>query len=247
MSAVGGGEDRANTRPESGIQLALPFAHRPAFGGEDFWVASSNAEAIAWIDRWRGWTHPVLVIHGPPGCGKTHLGQVFLAATKGEGIAAVELAGCDPVRLAAGPAVLVEDADRLFGRDGEHKLFHLHNMIVEAQGRMLLTARIPPVRWPIALPDLASRARAAPAVAIGAPDQALIAALLIKLFADRQVRVDPAVISFMVARMERSFEAARRLVAAMDRVALAERRPLTVPLAAEVLARASAENANSSS
>ena len=238
MSALGG---------DSGIQLALPFAHRPAFGGEDFWVAPSNADAIAWIDRWRQWSHPVLVIHGPPGCGKTHLGQVFLAAAEGEGIAVSELADSDIVRLAARPAVLVEDADRISGPGGEHQLFHLHNRIVEAQGRLLLTARTVPARWPIALPDLASRMRAAPSVAIGAPDQTLIGALLVKLFADHQVRVDPAVVSYLALRMERSFEAARRIVSAMDAAALAEGRPITIPLAAEVLARLPAESDQSSS
>ena len=248
-------------------QLTLAFAHRPALDAEDFWVAPSNADAVSWIDRWRAWTHPVLVLHGPPGCGKTHLGQVFMAATEGVSLASADLATCDPARLAAGreganderpggivrarssdlaacaagPAVLVEDADRNLGPEGERALFHLHNRIVEAKGRLLLTARVPPVRWPVALPDLASRVRAAALVAIGAPDEALIGAILVKLFADRQVRVDPAVVSFLVMRMERSFEAARRLVAAMDAAALAERRPITVPLAAQILADQVAE------
>jgi chromosomal replication initiation ATPase DnaA len=234
----GAPEGSARGAPETaGAQLVLAFAHRPALDAEDFWVAPSNADAVAWIDRWRAWTHSVLVIHGPPECGKTHLGQVFLAQTAGKGIAAAHLAGCDPVRLAAVPAVLVEDADRNLDAEGERKLFHLHNLVVEAKGRLLLTARVPPVRWPLALPDLASRVRAAPAVAIGAPDEALIGAVLIKLFADRQVRVDPAVVAFLVMRMERSFEAARRLAAALDAAALAEKRPITVPLAAQVLAR----------
>lgn len=218
-------------------QFVLAFAHRPALDAEDFWVAPSNADAVAWIDRWRAWTHPVLVLYGPPGCGKTHLGQVFRAATEGAGIAAGDLAACDPARFAESPAVLVEDADRVLGGKGERKLFHLHNLVVEARGRLLLTARIPPANWPLALPDLASRVRAAPAVAIGAPDEALISAVLVKLFADRQVRVDPSVVSFLVMRMERSFDVARRLAAALDAAALAEKRPITVPLAAQALAR----------
>lgn len=222
-------------------QLVISFAHRPALGGEDFWVAPSNADAVSWIDRWHAWTHPVLVLHGPPGCGKTHLGQVFLAATAGEGITAATLARCDPARLAAGPAVLVEEADRDLDAEDERQFFHLHNRVVEANGRLLLTARTHPARWPLRLPDLASRVRAAPAVAILPPDEALIGAVLVKLFADRQVRVDPAVVSFLVARMERSFEAARRLAGALDAAALAEKRPITVPLAAQVLERMAAE------
>ena len=74
-----------------------------------------------------------------------------------------------------------------------------------------ISARRPPARWPIALPDLASRLRAAPAAAIGPPDDALLAAVLVKHFADRQVRVAPGVIGFAVRRMERSFAAAAAL------------------------------------
>jgi chromosomal replication initiation ATPase DnaA len=224
-------------------QLVFAFAHRPALDAEDFWVAPSNADAISWIDRWRAWTNPALVIHGPPGCGKTHLGRVFLAAAEGMGIAAGDLATCDPARVADVPAVLVEDADRALGAAGERNLFHILNLVAEGQGRLLLTARVPPARWPLVLPDLASRVRAAPAVAIGAPDEALIGAVLVKQFADRQVRVDPAVVAFLMTRMERSFEAARRLAVALDAAALADQRPITVPLAARVLARLAAESA----
>ena len=223
-------------------QLVFPFAHRPALGGEDFWVASSNRDAVAWIDRWRDWERPVLVIHGPPGCGKTHLGQVFLAATAGTGMAATALAGCDPAALAERPAVLVEDVDRALDAEGERQLFHLHNLVVEARGRLLLTARTPPARWPVALPDLGSRMRAAPAVEILSPDEALIGAVLVKQFADRQIKVETAVVSFLLARMERSFDMARWLAAELDAVALAEKRPITVPLAARVLERLSPGN-----
>ncbi len=218
-------------------QLALAFAHRAALGADDFLVAPPNADAVAWIDRWRTWAHPALVLHGPPGCGKTHLGHVFLSLTGGVAVAAGELAANDPPRLADAPGVLVEDADRIGGAAAERALFHLHNLIAEARGRLLLTARAPPARWTIGLPDLASRMRAAPAVAIAPPDEALIGAVLVKQFADRQVRVDPAVIAFLVARMERSFDAARRLADALDRAALSEGRAITVPLASAVLAR----------
>ena len=218
-------------------QLAFPFVHRPALGGEDFWVAPSNRDAVAWIDRWRDWKRPVLVIHGPPGCGKTHLGQVFLAATGGAALAAKDLSGCDPAAMAAQPAVLVEDADLGLDGEGERRLFHLYNLAVEARGRLLLTARTPPARWPVALPDLASRVRAAPSVEILPPDEALIGAVLVKQFADRQVKIETAVISFLLARMERSFDMARRLAVELDAAALAEKRPITIPLATRVLER----------
>jgi chromosomal replication initiation ATPase DnaA len=117
----------------------------------------------------------------------------------------------------------------------ETLLFHLYNLVVERRGKMLLTARRAPAHLTWRLPDLASRIGGLPAVALAGPDDTLLAAVLVKLFADRQIEAEPAVIAYLIARMERSFEAARRLVAALDRRALELRRPITVPLARDVL------------
>lgn len=217
-------------------QLPLDLGHRPAMGAEDFLVADSNAAAIGWLDRWPDWPAPALVIHGPPGCGKTHLTQVWRARSHAVPIAPAALAAADlPALLASTGAVAIDDADALSGAAAERALFHLYNMAREIGAHLLLTGQTPPARWSIALPDLASRLRAAPAVAVEEPDDALLAAVLVKLFADRQLRVGADVIGFLVPRMERSFAAARRLVAALDTASLASRRPVTVPLARAVM------------
>jgi chromosomal replication initiation ATPase DnaA len=78
-----------------------------------------------------------------------------------------------------------------------------------------------------ALPDLASRLRAVPVAKLAAPDDALIGAVLVKLFADRQLAVDQDVIAYLLPRMERSLGNARAMVAQIDDVALAARRPVT--------------------
>lgn len=213
-------------------QLPLDLALRPALGGEDFLVADCNAQAMAWLDRWPDWPAPALAIHGPAGCGKTHLAHVFAARSGAPLVAAASLRGDDPPRLLEHPAVVVEDADR--GVD-EEALLHLYNAAREAGRCLLLTGRAAPARWPIALPDLRSRLVACPAVGIRPPDDALMAALLVKLFADRQLRVGGDVISFLVARIERSFAAARAVAAAIDAAALARRREVTLPLAREVV------------
>ena len=218
-------------------QLHLDFDHRPALGGEDFLVAPSNAEAVAWIDRWPDWPGPALALHGPPGCGKSHLAQVFRAGARACLVGARELSAGEPRHLTAS-ACVVDDAETLLAEGLEEALLHLHNRLAEAGRHLLLAARRPPARWTVALDDLRSRLNAAAAVAIKPPDDTLIAAVVVKLFADRQLRVDSDVVSFMLARMERSFDAARRLVAALDATALAERRNITVPLARRVLEQA---------
>jgi chromosomal replication initiation ATPase DnaA len=223
-------------------QLALDLGHRPALGREDFLIAACNRDAVAWLDRWPDWPAGGLAIVGPPGCGKSHLAGVWRAASGAPLLAPADLDRAEPATLLGGAAACaIDDADRdIAGTDRERALLHLYNYLREARGQLLLTGRTPPARWPIALADLRSRLAALPAVAVGAPDEALIAAVLVKQFADRQLRVGEDVIAFLTARLERSFDAARQIVAAIDRAALSGRRPVTVPLAREVLLGSSA-------
>ncbi len=204
-------------------------------GAADFLVAPCNRDAVALLDRWPAWPGPALVVHGPDGCGKTHLTHVWRAQSGAAAISRDALTpDAVPDLLGSARAAVVEDADR--GTD-ERALLHLHNVLAEDGGHLLLTARRPPAEWGVALPDLASRLGAAMSVAVGAPDDALIGAVLVKHFADRQLAVDPAVVTYLQARMERSFASARTLTAALDAAALAAKRRITVKLARDVLRR----------
>ncbi len=213
-----------------GRQLALDLGHRTAVGREDFLVARCNADAVAWLDRWPDWPAPGLVVHGPAGCGKTHLAHAWRAVSGAGLVAGRDLDPGESARL--GGALVVDRGDEA---PDEEAFLHLVNVVGERGGHVLITARSAPARWPIGLPDLRSRLNALPAVAVGPPDDAVVAAVLVKMFADRQLRVGEEVIWFLVARMERSFAAAGRLVERLDAAALATRRRITVPLARRVL------------
>jgi DnaA regulatory inactivator Hda len=214
-------------------QLPLDLGHRPAQGREDFLVAPSNAEAVAWVDRWPDWPRRALVLYGPPGSGKSHLVSVWRTRSGARLVTPADVATQPPDRLAGdAPAIAVEDADRI---GDAVALLHLYNIVASRGAHLMVTTREPPARWPRALPDLVSRLAAADTVAIGPPDDALIAAVLAKLFADRQLAVEPEVVAYLLARIERSFDAARRAVARLDAAALAARRAVTVALVREVL------------
>lgn len=218
-------------------QLPLDLGHLPALGREDFLIAASNEAAVKWLERWPDWPQHALALSGPPGSGKTHLAHVFAARVRASGAVTAFIDPATlridalPVLVGAARAIVVDEA----ARAPEQALLHLHNLVAERRGHLLIVAQEPPSRWPIALADLRSRLLAAPAVALSAPDDALLGAVLVKLFADRQVAVTADVIAYLVTRIERSFAAARETAAALDAAALAEKRPITVPLARRVL------------
>ncbi len=215
-------------------QLVLDLAHRQALGEEDFLVSTSNATAIELIDAWPHWPHPAAVVVGPKGSGKSHLANVWRLRSAAHLVPAAELTDAIVAALAERSALVVEDLDR--GLADERALFHLLNRARESAVSVLLTSREAPGDMTFRVPDLRSRLRALPVVELQSPDEALLKAVLVKLFCDRQLNVEPAVIEYLSLRMERSMDAADRVVVAVDRLALAMHRKVTRPLAAEALA-----------
>lgn len=216
-------------------QLVLDLAARPALGRSDFFVSPANALALAQVDAWPAWPGRRLALAGPEGSGKTHLAHVWAARSGARLIGAEELPELDLAAVPEDAAFVVEDADGLFGPAAEEMLFHLCNRLA-ARGSLLVTGREPPARWPLRLPDLASRLAIAPVARLELPDDDLLAAVLAKLFADRQLVVAPEVVRYLAVRIDRALAAAERVVAAIDRTGLAERRPVSLRLAGEVLA-----------
>ncbi|MEX6506563.1 DnaA/Hda family protein [Jiella sp. M17.18] len=211
-------------------QLPLDLPHRPSFARDDLVVSAANRLAVEAVDAWPRWAHAVLIVVGPAGAGKTHLGHVW-AERAGARIATPdtvhEIAGASPF------AVVLDDIDRAGYR--EEDLFALVNAARLGGGSVLATASRPPAEFELALKDLRSRLCAASLVRIETPDDDLLAGVLTKLFADRQLDVEPGAVRYLTDRMERSLEAAQRVVAAADREALAAKGRITRPLLRRVL------------
>lgn len=215
-------------------QLVFELGHRPAFGREDFLVGPSNEAAVAMIDAWPHWPGPAAALSGPAGSGKTHLAEVWRAAAGAVRLDLSALGEADLPALVAQRAIILEDLATLSDRE-ERALFHLLNLVREEEAALLLTSRAAPGHIEVRLPDLASRLRALPHAELGAPDDALLAGVLVKLFDDRQLRVAEPLIAYVTSRIERSISVLRDVVEALDRASLSGKRPITVPLAAEVL------------
>jgi chromosomal replication initiation ATPase DnaA len=219
--------------PPGPRQLALALDHAESLAREDFLSGPSNAAALALIERFPDWPGRTAVLIGPEGSGKSHLAAIWAEAAGARLLGARLLATAHlPAALATG-ALVVEDL--ALGSFDERALFHLLNFAREEEAYVLLTARTAPAGWNVAIRDLGSRLKALPVVTLAAPDDTLLRAVLVKLFADRQLLVDESLVGYVVTRIERSFSAARAAVAELDQEAMRLKRPLTRALAAEVL------------
>lgn len=215
-------------------QLAFDLACRAAMEREDYLVSPANRAAVEAIDSWPDWAQRTLAIVGPAGSGKTHLLEVWRARAGGHKVPA-RMIGEDTIGLAsASGALAVEDID--LGIADERVLFHLFNLARETSLSLIVTSRAAPGELEIKLPDLRSRLRAMPLVSIAQPDEPLLMAMLVKLFADRQLKVGPDVIEYIAHHVGQSAEALSRVVAIIDRLALQGRRKVTRTLANEALA-----------
>ena len=216
-------------------QLAFELPAKVSRKRGDFFVSDANSLAVTRLEAIDTWPNRKLVLVGPEGSGKSHLAAVWAEANGGQPVTTVGALPCCDIPEIEGP-VAIEVQDHLGATPKEEEaFFHFHNHMQSHGYPLLMIAREPPSQWEIALPDLKSRMEATDIVRIEAPDDALLAAVLLKQFADRQLQVSPNVISYLVTHMRRSFAEAERVVADLDRTALAEGRAVTRPLAQAVL------------
>ncbi|PIE11595.1 MAG: chromosomal replication initiator DnaA [Rhodobacterales bacterium] len=216
-------------------QLAFDLPVKTALGREDFYVSPANTHAVSMIDTWADWPGRKLALVGPSGAGKTHLAHVF-AKQAGARIVPAHALGTLDIPTLVQSNLAIEDVPMIAGQtEAEVALFHLHNLAL-AEGRSLLfTAHVPPARWGLVLPDLASRMEGTTSVIVESPDDDLLSAVMMKLFYDRQLMPRPSTIPYLVRRIDRSFDMARKAVAALDEASLAQGRKINRTLASEVL------------
>lgn len=216
-------------------QIPLDLPHAESRARDDFLSGSANEAALALIDAWPDWPARAIAVVGPPGSGKSHLAALFAECSGAATVAAPALDAADLPGLIAHGAVVLEDLGD--APIPEAALFHLLNLASEHRVCLLVTSRRVPstLAEGLATRDLASRLRAMPTVSLGTPDDALLAAVALKLFADRQIAPDEALLNFLLTRVHRSIGAMRDVVGELDREALARKRPLTRALASELL------------
>lgn len=225
-------------KPASQGQFIFDLAHKVSFAPEDFLVVPGNNQAVAWFERWPQWPGSGLILYGPEGAGKSHLASIWQRRSQARLLTPAEIMGDLGLMTKIKPATsyLIENAEQIEGMQGERMLLHFYNWVVEHRGCMVMTARAPVSGWSLSLPDLTSRLKALPQVAIAPPDDEMLGLVLMKLFSDRQLRVSEEVLNYILPRIERTPRAAAQVVDALDRASLQISRRITIPLAREILA-----------
>jgi chromosomal replication initiation ATPase DnaA len=216
----------------SAPQYVLDFPVLQSHSTEDFVIGESNRIAAELIRAWPAWPGHALMLVGGEGSGKTHLARIWGERADARLVEGRFLAKTDVP--AFGRAVVVEGADEVRDREA---LLHLFNWLKGEGGFLLMTARTAPAHWRDGPADLASRLKAVPVAHLFAPDQAVLAGTLAKQFADRQMAVDAAVISYLASRMERSFAAVKKTVGAIDKLSLKKKARVTIPLVRTIVGK----------
>lgn len=192
-------------------QIALPLDWPAEESSDAFIVSASNSLAVRRLHAFGTWPVSTMILTGPRKSGRSLFGRLFVCR-------------CG--------ARLIDDAE---SRD-EVEIFHAWNEAQSQRRPLLVVANAPPPIWEIKLPDLRSRLSATPVVSFGDPDEPMIGQLLSHLLERRGIAVSAEVLAFLLPRIERTHHAIISVVDKLDEAALSRRRPITVPLARDVLA-----------
>lgn len=224
-------------------QLVFDLQGDISFDRNNFYVSSANKDTVKLLDSWSNWPTRCLAIIGPAGSGKSHLASYWAEEVNAIVISARDILLAEVPALSERGAIVVEDcdgiqlnsADQRAVNNIEQAMFHLLNITSQKLSHIVLTGRTFPIDWPFALKDLVSRITAFPIAELTTPDDELLMAVMLKQFEDKQIKVDPGLISFACSRIDRTFEAVKNFVELIDRVALTEKREITIPTANKVL------------
>lgn len=192
-------------------QIPLDLSPQPRHLFSNLLISGSNAAAVKTLKAWPDWPSPILLLMGPQGSGKTHMGQAWAAETKG---------------------VFVDNAASV----NEAELFNIMNQALNGEVKGLLLAdRMLPSEWDIKLPDLVSRLKNTPRIMVEEPDDDILEPIIRRLFEDQGRVVSQDLIAYLLKYHERSVVAQREIVMALEAAAQGQKVDLTKAFAAKFL------------
>ncbi len=216
-------------------QLSFSLPKKETLDRDNYFVSQANQGAVSLIEDWINWPSRKLILVGSEGSGKTHLGHLWASEVGATIINATTLMEQQVSELSKAP-VLVEDINEIQrNQPVEIVLFHLHNLLYSEGHSLLMTSQILPGRLSFSLEDLQSRIEASTIAKLHPVDDDLLGAILIKMFADRQIHFSDKLLTYVLSRVERSYTAAKLFVEEVDSKAMAESRVIGKKLVRDIL------------
>ncbi len=214
-------------------QLIFDMTSRPALLAENYFVSKSNANAVELLDTWPDWPEPSLILCGPEGCGKSHFINVWRKISGARKWHASELDDHLVEGLSDCQNLAIEDIDQ--DLKDETALFHILNLAKERNNRLILTTRKMPGDFHPTLPDLRSRLRSLPVFVIEPPDDHLLKTILLKLFDDRQINIEPDVLNYIFMHIDRSMSSIMAFVTKLDHASMTSKKKITKHFARKII------------
>ena len=216
-------------------QLSFSLPKKETLDRDNYFVSQANQGAVSLIEDWINWPSQKLILVGSEGSGKTHLGHLWASEVGATIINATTLMEQQISELSKAP-VLVEDINEIQrNQPVEIILFHLHNLLHSEGHSLLMTSQILPGRLSFSLKDLQSRIEASTTAKLHPVDDNLLGAILIKMFADRQIYFSDKLLTYVLSRVERSYTAAKLFVEEVDSKAMTESRVIGKKLVRDIL------------
>ena len=216
----------------SNNQLILNLRMLPSMHRNDYFVSKTNKEVVEWIDIWPNWPHYGLIIFGPQRSGKSHLASVLKTLSAGKIVYANNITKNNVEALFEKQCIIVENLESLVSEDA---MFHLFNMCRENNNKIMITSSLAPKDLKLKLLDLKSRILSLPSIGLKFPDDLLLEQIFLKQFLDKGVMVEKEVISFLLKRVDRSFDSVYNLVSKIDFASLEKSRKITIPFVKKYL------------
>ena len=213
-------------------QLIFDLPCYPAIGTEDFFVSKANSLAFEVVQNWANWNDRRVLITGGKGSGKTHLSHVWANLS---GAKFIELNNQEQ-DLSNIKTLIIENIDLIISIPTfEEKLFHLLNFAKQLDIYVLMTSSVAASRLGVQLLDLSSRLQATEHFPIYPPDDALLSAVLVKQFSDRQINISPSLIEYILKRITRSLSSVSNFVVSLDNLMMKTKKGPSRAMISEVL------------
>ena len=213
-------------------QLTFKFPFKTNYFEEDFYVSSNNFEAYKLIESWPKWSSRYINIFGPPGCGKTHLANIFKKKINSFFIKASELSNNSLYLIKLKECLIIDE----YQNNIEEKLFYsMLNQCHQSNQYIIVNSLKPIKTFEIELNDLKSRFDSFIDIGIDLPTDDLIRVILTKNFSDKQVKIEAKLLEYILKNIHRSYEDIFDLIDKVDTLSLSTGKPININLIKKVL------------